>query len=76
MAQSLKLISERYFELTLDILSKASHYNKNFLSNLIKKTDLTFTEHLNNKRLDKALHLIQSSSLTLSQVFRVTNVEF
>lgn len=69
VSKSLYLISEEYSDFSLEKLSKVLHYNKNYLSNLItKKTGITFTEHLNNKRLDKALFLIKTTSLPIREI--------
>jgi AraC-like DNA-binding protein len=76
VAKSLNLISEHYFDLTLDKVSKVLCYNKNYLSNLItKKTGLTFTEHLNNRRLEKALFLIKSTSIPIREISEQIGIE-
>ncbi|MFK4973196.1 helix-turn-helix domain-containing protein [Lactococcus garvieae] len=69
IAKTLQLISEEYFEITLEQLANRLHYNKNYLSNLIKKkTGHTFTEHLVDERMKRALLFIQTSSDSISDI--------
>lgn len=69
VAATQKLISENLCDINLTKLSEHLHYNKNYLSNVIKKkTGKTFTEHLNNERMEQALTLIQTTNLPIREI--------
>ncbi|MGJ8731099.1 AraC family transcriptional regulator [Listeria aquatica] len=66
---TLQLIEKEYRELTLSGAAASLGYNKNYLSNVIKKkTGETFTELVNKQKLLAADLLIESTSLPISEV--------
>ncbi|MFZ2664910.1 MAG: helix-turn-helix domain-containing protein, partial [Trichococcus flocculiformis] len=71
----LQLIDAEFTTLTLDAASKRLNFNKNYLSNMIKKrSGQTFTELLNEKRLLKANLLIESTEIPIQTI--LTEVGF
>ena len=71
----LQLIDAEFTTLTLDAASKRLNFNKNYLSNMIKKrSGQTFTELLNEKRLLKANLLIESTEIPILTI--LTEVGF
>ncbi|MFV0560993.1 MAG: AraC family transcriptional regulator [Enterococcus sp.] len=65
----LKLIETDYSSLTLEVAANKLGYNKNYLSNLIKKkTSRNFSELLMKQRLKQAKFLIENTSLSISQI--------
>lgn len=65
----LKLIDTQYQTITLSEASKQLNFNKNYLSNLVKdKSGHTFTELINQKKLQKAQLLIQSTRLPINEI--------
>lgn len=66
---TLKLIESDYNTLTLDSAAKKLGYNKNYLSNIIKKkTDLTFSELLTKRRMEQAKLLIENTNFSISEI--------
>lgn len=72
----LDLINQQYATLTLESLANKLSYNKNYLSNLIKKkTNKTFSQIILDTRLDQALFLLQHSNLTISEIQEKIGIE-
>lgn len=67
--QVLSLIDKHYDTLTLSEASDLLSFNKNYLSNLIKKkSQKTFTELINQKKITKAHLLIESTQLSIDDI--------
>ncbi|WP_074639404.1 AraC family transcriptional regulator [Streptococcus equinus] len=67
--QVLRLIDERYQDLTLSDLAQQLNFNKNYLSNLIKdKSGSTFTELINQRKLMKAQLLLKSTRMPIYEI--------
>lgn len=65
----LKDIEESYKNINLNTIAKKYGYNKNYLSNLIKKeTDQTFSELVLKQKLIKAHALITSTSMPINDI--------
>ena len=70
--QVLNLIDTQYQKLTLNEAAIQLNFNKNYLSNLIKeKSGKTFTELINQKKLQKAQLLIQSTRLPINEISHI-----
>lgn len=70
--QVLNLIDTQYQKLTLNEAAIQLNFNKNYLSNLIKeKSGKTFTELINQKKLQKAQLLIQSTRLPINEISNI-----
>ncbi len=66
---TLKLIETEFKTLNLDMAANKLGYNKNYLSNIIKKkTNATFSELLTNQRMKQAKFLIENSTLSISSI--------
>ena len=67
--QVLELIDKDYCTINLTEAAKKLKFNKNYLSNLVKqKSNKTFTELVNQKRLMTAKLLIESTDLTIENI--------
>ncbi|MBQ8852224.1 MAG: helix-turn-helix domain-containing protein, partial [Oscillibacter sp.] len=56
-------------DLSLRTLAAAQNINASYLSSLFKKeTGETITEHVNKKRIEHAVHLLQSSKLQVQSI--------
>lgn len=59
----IKYISINYNDVTLDSLSKYFNYHPNYLSSFIKKeTTMTFQQHVQNTKLNKAKYLLVNTN--------------
>ncbi len=66
---TLQLIKKNFRDITLDSAAQTLGYNKNYLSNLIKKrTGLTFTELVNKQKVLSANLLIESTNLPINHI--------
>jgi len=66
----LQLIDTEFETITLNEASKILNFNKNYLSNMVKKrSGQTFTELLNEKKLLKANLLIESTEIPINTIF-------
>jgi AraC-like DNA-binding protein/mannose-6-phosphate isomerase-like protein (cupin superfamily) len=69
MTQTLKIIDEQFTTITLETLAEIVGYNKNYLSNLVKKqTGFTFSQLVTQQRMKHAKFLIESTSLPINQI--------
>jgi AraC-like DNA-binding protein/mannose-6-phosphate isomerase-like protein (cupin superfamily) len=65
----LKEIEKHYKEIKIGEIAKKYGYNKNYLSNLIKKeTSYTFSELVTRQRLIKARNLITATSMPINEI--------
>lgn len=65
----LNIIDRDYKNITLNNLSKKLNYNKNYLSNMIKKnTGKTLTELVNQRRILEARNLLSSTNFSITSI--------
>lgn len=73
---TLKLIEKDYADLSLESAAQQLGYNKNYLSNIIKKkTNQTFSELLTKQRMKQAKFLIESSTLSISSIVEMIGLK-
>ncbi|MDT2758703.1 AraC family transcriptional regulator [Enterococcus xiangfangensis] len=73
---TLKLIESDYAILSLESAAKKLGYNKNYLSNIVKKkTNQTFSELLAKQRMKQAKFLIENSSLSISAIIEIIGLK-
>lgn len=73
---TLKLIESDYATLTLEGAANQLGYNKNYLSNIIKKkTTETFSELLAKQRMKQAKLLIENSTLPISTIIEMIGLK-
>ncbi len=66
---TLQLIKKNFREITLSSAASELGYNKNYLSNMIKKrTGLTFTELVNKQKILSANLLIESTNVPINHI--------
>lgn len=77
---TLRLIENEFASITLEKAAKQLGYNKNYLSNIIKKkTGTTFSQLLTEKRMRQAKFLLESTELPITQIIEkigLTNKSF
>ncbi|MBS6196349.1 MAG: AraC family transcriptional regulator [Clostridiales bacterium] len=75
--RTIQYVAKHFQEpLTLELLAKKLHVNKYYLSHTISdRLQMNFREYLNEIRLDYAMHLIQSSGLSLTQIWGESGFE-
>ncbi|MEG1503651.1 MAG: helix-turn-helix domain-containing protein [Enterococcus sp.] len=73
---TLKLIEKEYATLSLEVAARRLGYNKNYLSNIIKKkTNATFSELLTKQRMKQARFLIESTTLSISNIVELIGLK-
>ncbi|MFV0557181.1 MAG: AraC family transcriptional regulator [Enterococcus sp.] len=73
---TLNLIKSNYAEITLEQVAKHLGYNKNYLSNLIKKsTGKTFTELVKQERMKQAKFLLIKTKLSISEIIETIGLK-
>ncbi|MGO3608498.1 MAG: helix-turn-helix domain-containing protein, partial [Enterococcus sp.] len=73
---TLKLIEKDYANLSLESAAQQLGYNKNYLSNIIKKkTNETFSELLTKQRMKQAKFLIDNSALPISSIIEMIGLK-
>lgn len=73
---TLKLIERDYAKLSLESAAQELGYNKNYLSNIIKKkTNETFSELLTKQRMKQAKFLIEGSTLPISSIVELVGLK-
>ncbi|MGL9729434.1 hypothetical protein IGI44_002811 [Enterococcus sp. DIV0756] len=73
---TLKLIERDYANLSLESAAQQLGYNKNYLSNIIKKkTNETFSELLTKQRMKQAKFLIEGSTLSISSIIEMVGLK-
>lgn len=73
---TLKLIENNYPTLTLENTAKTLGYNKNYLSNIIKKkTNKTFSELLSQQRMKQAKFLIETTNFSISEIIEMIGLK-
>ncbi|MFV0559217.1 MAG: AraC family transcriptional regulator [Enterococcus sp.] len=73
---TLKLIERDYPTLTLENAAKQLGYNKNYLSNTIKKkTNTTFSELLMEQRMKQAKFLIETTQFSISDIIEFVGLK-
>lgn len=73
---TLKLIERDYANLSLESAAQQLGYNKNYLSNIIKKkTNETFSELLTKQRMKQAKFLIEGSTLPISSIIEMIGLK-
>lgn len=76
IVQVLEIINKEYSTITLEELAHKLCYNKNYLSNLIKKkTNKTFSQILLDTRLDQALFLLKYTKLPIVEIQEKIGIE-
>lgn len=69
IVECLSLIEQNYATTSLSQVANTLGYNKNYLSNLVKKeTGQTFTTLLNKKKLKEAHNMLCSTSLAVNEI--------
>jgi AraC family transcriptional regulator, L-rhamnose operon transcriptional activator RhaR len=64
-----ELISQNYKTLTLPEVSEFAGYNPNYFSTLFKRTTkMSFTEYINNLKLNEAIRLLQQTDYTIENI--------
>lgn len=73
---TLKLIEKEYATLSLENAAQQLGYNKNYLSNIIKKkTNETFSELLTKERMKHAKFLIENTSFSISTIIEMIGLK-
>ncbi|MGO3792629.1 MAG: AraC family transcriptional regulator, partial [Enterococcus gilvus] len=73
---TLKLIEKDYSTLSLESAAQQLGYNKNYLSNIIKKkTNETFSELLTKQRMKQAKFLIENTSFSISTIIEMVGLK-
>ena len=73
---TLKLIERDFANLSLESAAQQLGYNKNYLSNIIKKkTNETFSELLTKQRMKQAKFLIEGSTLPISSIVEMVGLK-
>ncbi|MGM0169128.1 hypothetical protein IGI39_003444 [Enterococcus sp. AZ135] len=73
---TLKLIETDFASVTLESAAQQLGYNKNYLSNIIKKkTGETFSNLLTKRRMKQAKFLIENSSLSISSIIELIGLK-
>ncbi|MDR0886231.1 MAG: helix-turn-helix domain-containing protein [Clostridiales Family XIII bacterium] len=72
----LKLIEANHTDLTLTSAAEQLGYNKNYLSNIIKKkTGHTFTQLLAKQRMIHAKYLLETTNLSINRIIEVVGLQ-
>lgn len=76
VVDTLKLIENDYINLSLNTAAQRLGYNKNYLSNIIKKkTDFTFSELVTKRRMKQAKFLIENTQFSIGEIIEMIGLK-